>query len=87
MTVPLETLLEAIKKQKKSAQWVKDGGQFIPHPTTWLNGKRWEDDLPMDISIPKGASGELGEEELEAIRRTLADDMDYSDLPPLEEEV
>ena len=87
VAVPLETLLEAIKKQKKSAQWVKDGGQFIPHPTTWLNGKRWEDDLPMDNSIPKGASGELGEEELEAIRRTLADTQDYSDLPPLEEEI
>lgn len=82
IAVPLETLLEAIEKQKKSAQWVKDGGQFIPHPTTWLNGKRWEDDLPMDTSIPKGATGELGDSELEFIRRTMAED--YSDLPPLE---
>ena len=31
------------------ADWVKDGGQFIPHPATWLNGKRWEDELrPVD---------------------------------------
>lgn len=31
------------------ADWVKDEGQFIPHPATWLNGKRWEDELrPVD---------------------------------------
>jgi hypothetical protein len=31
-----------------SAEWTKDGGQFIPHPATWLNQKRWEDE-PMAI--------------------------------------
>jgi len=25
-------------------QWTKDGGQFIPHPATWLNGLRWTDE-------------------------------------------
>ncbi|MNH08813.1 hypothetical protein D3C79_682460 [compost metagenome] len=29
-----------------STDWTKDGGQFIPHAATWLNGKRWEDELP-----------------------------------------
>jgi len=38
-------ILEALKKQKKSPQWFKDGGQFIPHPTTWLNGERWNDEI------------------------------------------
>ena len=37
--------LKALEKQKQSSQWQKDNGQFIPYPTTWLNGKRWEDDL------------------------------------------
>jgi len=27
----------------KSEQWVKDGGRFIPHPSTWLSHGRWED--------------------------------------------
>lgn len=71
VTVSLETLLDAIERQKQSAQWSKDGGQFIPHPATWLNGKRWEDQLTIGASIPKGASGELGAAELEAIRRAL----------------
>lgn len=31
---------------RNSHDWAKDGGQFIPHAATWLNGKRWEDELP-----------------------------------------
>lgn len=42
--VPIEVLLNAIEKQKKSADWIKNGGQYIPYPATWLNGKRWEDE-------------------------------------------
>jgi hypothetical protein len=45
---PLSVVLEAIEKQKNSDQWSKDNGQFIPHPTTWLNGKRWEDEVTDD---------------------------------------
>jgi hypothetical protein len=42
----LGIMLKAITAWSKSEQWTKDGGQFIPHPATWLNGKRWEDELP-----------------------------------------
>ena len=41
----LQTILSAIEKQKNCEQWTKDGGQFIPHPATWLNGHRWEDEV------------------------------------------
>jgi len=41
----LETVLKAIEVQKRSAQWSRDGGQFIPHPSTWLNERRWEDEV------------------------------------------
>jgi hypothetical protein len=74
VTVPVEALLAAIEEQKKSAQWTKENGQFIPHPATWLNGKRWEDQLATDSSIPKGATGSLGEAEIEAIRRVLEEE-------------
>ena len=40
---PVDECLSAIASAKLSADWIKDGGQFIPHPATWLNGKRWED--------------------------------------------
>ena len=42
----LEAMLKAIAMQKESKQWEKDGGAFIPYPATWLNQRRWEDELP-----------------------------------------
>jgi hypothetical protein len=42
----LQKMLKAIETWKKSDQWTENGGQFIPYPATWLNGKRWEDDPP-----------------------------------------
>ena len=39
-----EIILCAIRKQKKSKQWTKNGGQYIPLPATWLNNKRWQDE-------------------------------------------
>lgn len=36
---------EALTAQKKSPQWTKNNGQYIPMPSTWLNGKRWEDEV------------------------------------------
>lgn len=39
-------ILKAVAAATRSPDWTKDGGQFIPHPATWLNGKRWEDALP-----------------------------------------
>jgi hypothetical protein len=42
----LNTLILArLSEQKASEQWTKDNGKFIPHAATWLNGKRWEDEL------------------------------------------
>ena len=35
-----------------SAQWQRDNGQYIPHPATWLNQGRWDDEL-----TPAGARG------------------------------
>lgn len=34
----------ALDKHKRSAQW--QDAQYIPYPSTWLNGKRWEDEVP-----------------------------------------
>jgi hypothetical protein len=50
----LSAILAALCKQAASEQWTRDGGQFIPHPTTWLNGRRWEDQA-LDIAAPRKA--------------------------------
>ena len=44
--VLLVAMLEALKLQRRSDQWQRDGGQYIPNPATWLNQKRWEDEAP-----------------------------------------
>lgn len=40
------TILAALAWQTKQDAWTKDGGQFIPHPATYLSQKRWEDEKP-----------------------------------------
>ena len=40
------TILAIIEAFKQTEDWKKDKGQYVPHPATWLNGKRWEDELP-----------------------------------------
>ena len=39
--VSLAEMLKSLDAHKKSSQWTKDGGAYIPHATTWLNGERW----------------------------------------------
>jgi len=44
----LDKMLIAIANLKRSSSWVKDGGQFIPYPSTWLNSKGWEDEIEIE---------------------------------------
>ena len=73
VTVSVDVLLAAIEQQKKSVQWSKDNGQFIPYPATWLNGKRWEDQVIVAGNAQTGATGQLGAAEKAAIQRLLAE--------------
>lgn len=42
---PLQAeILTAIAAQRQSDQWVKEGGRYIPLPSTWLHNRRWEDE-------------------------------------------
>jgi hypothetical protein len=38
-------MLKAIEREKNSEQWKREQGRFIPHPTTWLNQRRWEAEI------------------------------------------
>ena len=46
-------ILEKLELYKQSEAWQKDGGQFIPYPATWLNGRRWEDEITPAIQGKK----------------------------------
>lgn len=47
-----ETILSALEQHKKTEQWTRDKGQFIPHPATWLNQCRWQDELESTVPQP-----------------------------------
>lgn len=36
-------MIAALAKHCVSRDWTKDGGQYIPLASTWLNGERWHD--------------------------------------------
>jgi hypothetical protein len=38
-------MIDAVEALKSSEQWQKESGRFIPLPATWLNQKRWEDEI------------------------------------------
>lgn len=64
----VDRMLQALSWQTKRADWIKEGGQYIPLPATWLNAARWEDTRPDDrrsITVP-GPTGP--DPELEKIK-------------------
>ena len=40
-----DSIVKALRAQKASEQWTKEGGKYIPNPATWLNQERWNDEL------------------------------------------
>jgi hypothetical protein len=46
-------IIQAIETQKLSDQWTRDEGKFIPHPATWLNQERWNDEVVSHATGPR----------------------------------
>lgn len=40
-----DIIFKAIGEARKSLEWTKDNGQYVPNFSTWLNQKRWDDEL------------------------------------------
>lgn len=40
-----QKIMTGLEQYKKSDQWQRDNGQFIPHPSTWINQERWDDEV------------------------------------------
>lgn len=41
----VDAIYTGLRKMRKSEQWKKDGGKYIPHPSTFLNQERWNDEV------------------------------------------
>lgn len=55
----LDTIMAALKAQKASPDWQKDGGKYIQHPATWLNGCRWEDEVSTSQPPPEAGQSNI----------------------------
>lgn len=49
----LQKMLAELERQRKVYHWGKENWKFIPHPATWLNQRRWEDEtIAAEDDIP-----------------------------------
>jgi len=46
----VNTLIARIDILRTTDGWLKNNGEFIPNPATWLNGKRWDDEIKTGTS-------------------------------------
>lgn len=40
----LARMLASLQAQAADEAWQRDGGRYVPHAASWLNGRRWEDE-------------------------------------------
>ena len=55
-----DEIIQSVNKHIASAEWKKENGEFVPHPTTYLNQARWLDELQAEeqtIARPQGIQG------------------------------
>jgi hypothetical protein len=45
------TIIEALAKHRLQDSWTREGGQFVPLPASWLNARRWEDELEVETGV------------------------------------
>jgi hypothetical protein len=58
---PLGSIVDALAWQRDLPRWREDGGRYVPHPATYLNGRRWEDERPPPTALERfAAEGNTG---------------------------
>lgn len=63
-------IVTTVRAYARTDQWLKDNGEFIPHPSTFLNQARWEDELSVKPEPQRGDVDWLpSEEEAQEIMR------------------
>lgn len=45
----VETIIAAVEAAKRSPDWLKENGQYIPNPAKWLRRGNWEDDIRQSL--------------------------------------
>lgn len=48
----VEAIIAKVREMRLTKQWMRDGGQYIPHPATWLNRGGWDDQPEVENNPP-----------------------------------
>lgn len=68
----LDKMLEALKWQVKLKNW--QNKTYIPHPSTWLNAMKWEDEKDLSLLVGHGNdSGDLTKRQEEELLQIIRD--------------
>ena len=53
----VDRIVAGVERWKRSEQWTKDDGRFIPYPATFLRGERWNesDSVSKPAAVPPAA--------------------------------
>ena len=43
---PFEKIMASLDELKKTDDWIKENGKYVPMASTWINGERWNDVEP-----------------------------------------
>jgi hypothetical protein len=63
----INIIVKALEEQSRSVDWVKESGQYIPNPTTWLNQERWEDTVTLPLALSQSTKTPAGKPRTRAI--------------------
>lgn len=62
-----DKILDAVKRYTVTEKWQDKNGRYIPNPLTFLNGERWNDEIP----APQGATKPRKEFQYKLIQQEL----------------
>ena len=57
-----ERIMQAVNEQKRSEQWRRENGRYIPNPATWINGGYWDNEGE-EVSTDAEAQRDTGQHE------------------------
>lgn len=61
----IERLVASVETHKKSIGWQKDGGQYIPHPATYLRKGMYDDELSVSVE----SKGQITADYFESLKK------------------
>ena len=67
-----DALCENLENWKRTGQWLKEKGRYIPRPARFLELEQFRQ--RPEVAAPCGALGQLGEAEMKALEKIMRED-------------